>query len=192
MNIRKAKPEDANAIATYILLAMEDIVYEFIGEKSHEKAIQFLINLISKKTNQYSYENCCVIEIEHEVAAVAVVYDGGKLQKLRMPVAQEIKSMFNRDFNPEDETEAGEYYIDSIGVNPLRQGKGLGSKLLQFLIDEYVVKRNGTLGLLVDKDNPNAKKLYLKLGFEPVGEKILVGKGMEHLQVGKNCKMQKS
>ena len=192
MTIRKAKPEDANAITTHILLAMEDIVYQFIGEESREKASQFLVNLIRKKENQYSYENCWVIEIEHEVAAVAVVYDGNKLQELRMPVAQEIKSMFNKDFNPEDETEAGEYYIDSIGVNPLRQGKGLGSKLLQFLIDEYVVKRNGTLGLLVDKDNPNAKKLYLKLGFEPVGEKILVGKGMEHLQVGKNCKMQKS
>ena len=192
MTIRKAKPEDANAIATHILLAMEDIVYQFIGEESREKASQFLVNLIRKKENQYSYENCWVIEVEHEVAAVAVVYDGGKLQELRMPVAQEIKSMFNRDFNPEDETEAGEYYIDSIGVNPLRQGKGLGSKLLQFLINEYVSKQNGTLGLLVDKDNPNAKKLYLKLGFEPVGEKILVGKGMEHLQFGKNCKMQKS
>ena len=182
MTIRKAKPEDANAIATHILLAMEEIVYLFIGEKSREKANQFLVNLIGKKANQYSYENCWVIEIEHKVAAVAVVYDGGKLQELRMPVVREIKSMFNRDFNSEDETEAGEYYIDSIGVNPQLQGKGLGSKLLQFLIDEYVAKRNGTLGLLVDKDNPNAKKLYLKLGFETVGEKTLVGKGMEHLQ----------
>ena len=182
MTIRKAQPKDANAIATYLLLAMEDIVYQFIGEKSREKAKRFLLNLIGKKANQYSYENCWVMEIEHEVAAVAVVYDGGKLKALRASVAQEIKLMFNRDFNPEDETAAGEYYIDSIGVNPQQQGKGLGSKLFQFLIDEYVVKRNGTLGLLVDKDNPAAKKLYLKLGFEIVGEKALAGKRMEHLQ----------
>jgi ribosomal protein S18 acetylase RimI-like enzyme len=114
--------------------------------------------------------------------AVAVVYDGAKLHELRAPVAQAVKSMFNRDFNPEDETKAGEYYIDSIGVAPHQQGKGLGEKLLQFLIDAYVYKKNETLGLLVDKENPNAKKLYLKLGFEVVGEKILVGKNMEHLQ----------
>jgi len=182
MTIRKAKPEDSEAIATYILLAMEDIIYKFIGEKSLEKAKQFLINLISKRANQYSYENCWVIEIENEVVAVVIVYDGAKLQELRKPVAKEIKSMFNRDFNPENETEAGEYYIDSIGVSPNQQGKGLGSKLFQFLIDEYVYKRNETLGLLVDKDNPNAKKLYLKLGFEIVGEKTLAGKKMEHLQ----------
>ena len=182
MIIRKAKPEDAKAIATYLMLAMEDIVYQFIGEKYHEKATQFLVNLINQEANQYSYENCWVIETENEVVAVAVVYDGGKLQELRKPVAQEIKSMFNRDFNPENETEAGEYYIDSIGVSPNQQGKGLGSKLFQFLINEYVYKRKGTLGLLVDKENPNAKKLYLKLGFEIVGEKTLAGKYMEHLQ----------
>ena len=181
MIIRKTKPEDSEAIATYTLLAMEEIVYQLIGEKSHEKAKQFLVNLISKKENQYSYENCWAIELENEVAAIAIVYDGAKLQELREPVAKEIKSMFNRDFNLENETEAGEYYIDSIGVSPHQQGKGLGSKLLQFLIDEYV-QRNKTLGLLVDKDNPNAKKLYLKLGFEIVGEKTLAGKKMEHLQ----------
>ena len=188
MEIRKAKPEDAKAIATYLLLAMEDIVYQFIGEKSLEKATRFLTHLAGSRANQYSYENCWVIEIDNEAVAVAVVYDGAHLQALRAPVIQAIKSMFDRDFNPENETEAGEYYLDSIGVSPLQQGKGLGSKLFHFLIDEYVHKKNGTLGLLVDKANPNAKKLYIKLGFEVVGEKTLAGKCMEHLQY-RNVKM---
>ncbi|MCL2245522.1 MAG: GNAT family N-acetyltransferase [Lentimicrobiaceae bacterium] len=183
MLIRKANPKDAEIIASYILLAMKEIAYQFIGEKSWEKAKQFLINLICKQKNQYSYENCWIIELENEIVAVAVVYNGAQLQALREPVAQEIKMMFNRDFNPENETEAGEFYIDSIAVSPQRQGKGLGAKLLQFLIDEYVVKMNGTLGLLVEKENHNAKKLYLKLGFKVVGEKMLAGKQMEHLQV---------
>ena len=185
MIIRKAKLEDSNTIATLILLAMEEIVYQFIGEKSFQKATQFLLNLTNKKENQYSYQNCWAIEIENEIVAVAVIYNGSELHKLREAVAKEIKTMFNKDFNPEDETEANEYYIDSISVNPKQQGQGLGSYLLQFLIDEYVYKRNETLGLLVDKDNSNAKKLYLKLGFEIVGEKILAGKEMEHLQYKK-------
>ena len=182
MEIRKAKPEDSKAIAAYLLLAMDEIVYQFIGEKSVEKATLFLTHLAGSQSNQYSYENCWVIELEGEVVAVAVVYDGAHLQALRVPVAEAVKTMFNRDFNPENETEAGEFYIDSIGVSPRQQGKGLGSKLFHFLIDEYVNKGNGTLGLLVDKANPNAKKLYIKLGFEVVGEKKLAGKCMEHLQ----------
>lgn len=183
MLIRKANPGESEIITFHLMLAMEDIVYQFIGEKSSEKALRFLNSLTLEKGNQYSYENCWVAVSENEIVAVALVYDGARLKELREPVAGRVKSMFNRAFNPEDETQAGEYYIDCVGVNPNRQGKGIGTELFRFLIDEYVVNRNETLGLLVDKDNPNAKKLYLKLGFEIVGEKTLVGKEMEHLQL---------
>jgi ribosomal protein S18 acetylase RimI-like enzyme len=186
MIIRKAIPKDSSAIATHMMLAMEDIVYQFIGENSKEKAIQFLISLINQKSTQYSYENCWVAELENEIIAAAIIYDGAKLQELRKPVADKIKSMFGRDFNPENETQAGEFYMDCLAVNPNLQGKGIGSKLFRFLIDEYVYKQNETLGLLVDKDNPDAKKLYLRLGFEIVGEQILAGKSMEHLQFKKS------
>ncbi|EGV42131.2 GNAT family N-acetyltransferase [Bizionia argentinensis JUB59] len=185
MIIRQARPEDFKAIATYMLLAMNDIVYQFIGEDSPEKATQFLENLIQKKGNQYSYENCWVAENDGEIIAAATIYDGAKLEELRTPVVTTIKTMFNRYFNSEDETQPGEFYIDCVGVNPNQQGQGVGSKLFQFLIDEYVYNRKKTLGLLVDKDNPNAKRLYLNLGFKVVGEKKLTGKTLEHLQFKK-------
>jgi ribosomal protein S18 acetylase RimI-like enzyme len=182
MLIRKAKAEDSKIIASYIILAMDDIIYRFIGEDSSVKAINFLNCLIQEKGNQYSYENCWVAESENEIVAAAIVYDGARLKELRKPVASTIKAMFNRDFDPEDETQDGEYYIDCVGVNPNQQGEGIGTKVFQFLINEYVNQRDKTLGLLVDKKNPKAKQLYLKLGFEIVDEKILVGKDMEHLQ----------
>ena len=186
MLIRKAKAEDAKFIADYIMLAMEDIVYKFIGEDSYQKAIDFLNSLIKEKGNQYSYENCWVAETDNDIVAAALVYDGAKLRELRQPVAKTIQAMFHRDFHPEDETQEGEYYIDCVGVNPNQQGKGIGSKVFQFLINEYVHQSGKTLGLLVDKDNPKAKQLYLKLGFEVVAEKTLVGKEMEHLQYRNN------
>lgn len=180
--IRKAKQEESKIIASHIMLAMEDIVYSFIGEKSAEKAFGFLNSLTEERGNQYSYENCWVVESGDEIVAAALVYDGARLKELREPVADKVRFMFNKEFNPEDETQSGEYYIDCVGVNSDHQGKGIGSAIFQFLIDEYVNKRNETLGLLVDRDNPNAKKLYLKLGFEIVGEKTLAGKKLEHLQ----------
>lgn len=182
MLIRKARRQESTIIANYIFLAMEEIAYQFIGENSAEKALQLLNSLIEETNNQYSYENCWLVESENEIVAAALVYDGTKLHELRKPVTRKIEAMFNRAFNPEDETQAGEYYIDCVGVDPNQQGKGIGTQIFQFLIDEYVNKRNETLGLLVDRDNPNAKRLYLKLGFEVVGEKTLVGKKLEHLQ----------
>ena len=182
MLVRKAKPEESKTIASFIFLAMEDIAYTFIGERSPEKAKQWLDSLVRMEGNQYSYKNCWVAISEEEIVAAAVVYDGGRLAELRAPVAAQIKSMFSKSFNPEDETQAGEYYIDSVGVHPERQGEGIGSKVFKFLIDTYVNDQKQTLGLLVDKDNPKAKSLYLKLGFKVVGEKALAGKELEHMQ----------
>lgn len=184
MIIRKATKDDRDAVARYLLLAMEDIVYEFIGEENPENAEAFMNYLAGRENNQYSYQNCWVAEDNGEIIAAAAVYDGGMLHELRKPVGEYIREVYGQPFNPEDETEAGEFYIDSFGVDPNQQGKGIGSKVLLFLIDEYVHKNKQKLGLLVDKENPGAKKLYLKLGFRTVAEKILVGKQMEHLQIG--------
>lgn len=183
INIRKANLQDSEAIATYLLLAMEDIVCEFIGQNDSKKALDFLQYFVQKENNQYSYQNCFVAEENNQIIAAINVYDGSKLTQLRAPIATYIKTHFRKDFNPEDETHAGEFYIDSFGVHPNQQGKGIGGKLLQFVIDLYVIQNHQTLGLLVEEENPKAKKLYLKLGFEQIGEKMLVGKRMFHLQV---------
>lgn len=165
------------------MLAMDKIVYAFIGVNDWDQAFWFLVGLVKKDDNQYSWRHCWVVENENSVIGAAIVYDGAKLQELRAPVAVEIRQSFGRDFDPEDETQSGEYYIDCIGVDPNHQGKGIGSQLLQFLIEEFVVQRRQTLGLLVEKDNLKAKNLYLKLGFKVVSQKVLTGKVLEHLQL---------
>lgn len=182
MIVRKAVQQDAEPIATYILLAMEEIVFQFIGEKNRKKAKEFMLRFVKEKGNQYSYEYCWILEDEGEVVAAALVYGGDELEKLRAPISAYIESVFNIKFDFEDETQAGEIYIDCVGVNPDKQGRGIGSKLFKFLIQEYVIKQKQTLGLLVDEDNPGARRLYLRMGFKAVGYKDFAGKKMEHLQ----------
>lgn len=183
MIIRKATLDDSESLAQLLLLAMEEIIYKFIELKDYKTAYYFLLHFVASENNQYSYQNCFVAEEENEIVAAVSVYDGGKLHELRKPIIDYVRLNFNPDFDPEDETQRGEFYIDSLGVNPKCQGKGIGSKLLQFLIEEFVTKNHETLGLLVEEENPGAKKLYLKLGFKVVGVKTLVGKTLEHLQI---------
>lgn len=141
-----------------------------------------MLHFALQKNNQYSFENCWVTTENNKIIAAINLYNGADLMKLRAPILAFIENQFSRIILPEDETQAGETYIDTIGVMPQFRGKGVGSRLLQFMINEYVEKRNLTLGLLVEEENTQAKKLYLKLGFKAVGKKTLMGKKMEHLQ----------
>ena len=181
MVIRKATVEDSFEISEHLFLAMEEILYEFIGMKNANEAKRFLHYFIKKENNQYSYKNCFVAESERGIEGSINIYDGAELDILRTPIIQYIKNHFKVDFSPEKETQQGEYYIDSFGVDPKSQGRGIGTKMLQFVINKYDCNQQ-TLGLLVDEDNPNAEKLYLNLGFKLVGTKVLTGKKMKHLQ----------
>ncbi|TYC17061.1 GNAT family N-acetyltransferase [Bizionia gelidisalsuginis] len=183
MIIRKATRKDSDTIATLLLLAMEDITYKLVTENDYDKARRFLKYFIEQENNQYSYENCTVVEADTVIIAAVNIYDGGQLETLRAPIIKYIKTFYNSQLHIENETQNGEFYIDALGVCKTHQGQGIGSKLLQHLIQEYVVNRKETLGLLVDKRNPNAKKLYLKLGFKPVGEKELLSYHLDHLQI---------
>jgi ribosomal protein S18 acetylase RimI-like enzyme len=183
MIIRKAELKDSELIATYLMLAMDSIIYKFIGKEDYDEARKFILYFIEQENNQYSYQNCLVAENENTIVAAINYYDGSAFVHLREPILNGVRASFNKNFNPENETEPGEYYIDALGVDPKMQGKGIGAKLLQFLIDKYVIDENKTLGLLVDEENPQAKKLYIKLGFKSVGKKTLVGQKMEHLQI---------
>jgi ribosomal protein S18 acetylase RimI-like enzyme len=182
--IRSATKKDADAVAACLLLAMEDIIGSFLGTEDREEALRFMEHFAGREDNQYSYQNCLVAELGARVVGALNVYDGGGLVKLREPILDHIRKYYNPEFAPVDETQKGEYYIDSLGVLPEMQGLGIGSMLLKFLIESHVVQKGHTLGLLVDDKNPGARKLYEKLGFKVAGSKTLAGKGMAHMQIG--------
>ncbi len=185
MTIRKATSNDAESIATLFMLVLENMVYKFIGETDYNKAKEFLVYFLLKEHNQYSFQNCYIAEIDDEIIGVVNLYNGAEFHELRKPILDHIAEHYATDLHIEDETQAGEYYIDTIAICRSEQGKGIGSKLLNLLIDLYVFQQQQTLGLLVDENNPKAKKLYLKMGFECVGTKKLLGHHLDHLQIKK-------
>lgn len=187
--IRKAEAEDAGAIAVLLLYAMEDIVYTFIGKNDQQAALHFMLHFTGKENNQYSYRNCWVAEINGDIMAAVNVYDGAQLYQLREPVIDHIHQHYNSTFEPEDETAAGEYYIDTLAVHPTQRGKGIGSALLKFLINYYTRELRTALGLLVDEENIPAKQLYLRSGFISAEEKFLFGKKMHHMQISPSQNM---
>ncbi|WP_312554202.1 GNAT family N-acetyltransferase [Empedobacter brevis] len=182
LNFREARKEDAALIAELMMLAMDKIVYDFIGENNYNEGVSFLKKLIEQEGNQYSYQNTVVVECDNQLAGTTTFYDGGKLHELRKPVLDVLRTDYKQDIHPQDETQEGEIYIDTIAVSENFRGKGIGTEILDYLIEELANKQDKTLGLLVDFTNPNAKKLYERKGFKVIGEKMLMNENHEHMQ----------
>ena len=175
--IRPATPTDASAVAPLMFQAMEEIVYKMIGKEHREDAIALLQNLFEQEGNQYSYQNAWVYEENNTVIGSVIAYDGAQLHTLRTPVLALIRSSYGIDIVLEDETAEGELYIDTLSVLPTAQGRGIGSKLVRHLCEVS----SQPLGLLVDVNNPEAERLYTRLGFEYANHQELAGGRYKHL-----------
>jgi ribosomal protein S18 acetylase RimI-like enzyme len=179
--IRQALPTDAPMLSRLVMLAMGDLAAKFVNGKPGEAAVLFEF-FAGQAQNQYSYENALVWEDEAGVCGMITGYDGANLAKLRTPFVQYIKATYQFEMEVEDETQAGEYYIDCLSVLPNQQGKGIGKKLIRALTERAASLGYFTTGLLVNKTNPKAKAMYASVGFKKVDERNFMGDVYEHLQ----------
>lgn len=181
MQIRHAKPTDHKSVAPLIIQAMEDLAMKFTKSSDLENAILVFGYFFQQGGNQYSFENTLVFEENGEIIGSITGYDGNKLNELRTPFLDHLLEKFGFEQIPEDETEDGEFYLDTVSVSMNHQGKGIGRKLIEAMIIHAKEKGFDKIGLLVDVENPSAKKLYERIGFKVVKTKNLMGGQYEHL-----------
>ena len=134
--------------------------------------------------SQYSYLNTMVAtNSEGIITGILVAYDGAKLKELRRQFIKEAIVSFGIDYSAMDaETEGGEFYIDSLAVSSNFRGKGIAKQLLAAAIEKARELGIPKVGLLVDKGNPRAERLYASIGFEYVNDTVWGGRGMRRFQ----------
>lgn len=182
ITLRHATADDAPAIARAIIMAFgEDMTRRLCGDRGHE----IIERIVRREDTQYSYHNCAVCEVGGIVAGAVCGYDGARLHELRQPVLDILREECGLRITVTDETSAGEFYIDSVGVMPEMRGRGIGARLLEWMRDEAFAAGHGRVGLLVDDINPKAEKLYHRLGFRRVGEVSFIGHTMHRMQCEK-------
>lgn len=182
--IRPAQQEDFDVVPELMLQAMEDIVFSFIQQEDIEEAITFITTLFKQPNNLYSYQNTFVaVDEEDNVVGSITGYNGNDFLKLREPVLELMRTKYNNQMIPEPETEGGEYYLDTVAVSPLAQGKGIGSHLLKAAADFAREQQHKQIGLIVDLENPNAMKLYSRLGFVQGKQLDFVGGEYYHMYI---------
>lgn len=174
ITIRAAVADDAELIATAVCMA--------VGYDREHPIYPVFRELAEREMTQYSYRNALIAEVDGVAAGALVGYDGARLKELREPIFPLLEKYLGEALQIEDETEAGEFYLDSLGVLPEFRGLGVGSQLLTAMRDRAFSEGHQQVGLIVDFDNPRAERLYTSLGFQRVGEKRFLGHRMWHLQ----------
>lgn len=176
--IREAVPDDAPFLGLVVCMALN-------YDEKHP-LYDIFVKLAARCDAQYSYCNALVAEVDGRTAGAIVGYDGARLHELRAPLQALIVEKTGRPIDIEDETTAGEFYLDSLAVLPQYRGCGVGTKLLQSMRGRAFDAGFKRVGLLVDVDNPSAEALYSSLGFRRVNPTTFLGHNMWHLQSVKN------
>lgn len=185
MKIREAFPADAPLIAASIVEAVgREAVATFAGaDRTVEEVAAMFEELARRDDTQYSYLNTLVATTDAGLAVgVAVAYDGAGLHPMRDHFFRAARERLGRDMTAMgDECSPGEYYLDTLAVLPEHRGQGYAKALI-----EATAKRAAAagkpLGLLVEKGNDRARRLYLRCGFRQVGETPFAFILMDHLQ----------
>ena len=180
ITLRAAREEDAPIVAMAVALAIgvEEALHDYCGEDY----LDVLTKLALAENTQYSWRYAIVAECDGVAVGAVVGYDGARLQELREGTFAILRREVGRIPNIDDETEAGEYYLDSVAVVPEFRGCGVGAALVNAFCERAFAEGAECVGLIVEEENDDAEKLYLSQGFTQVGERLFFGHQMHHLQ----------
>lgn len=188
INTRPAVKADAAKVAGLLVYAWP--VEEFFAlrpDLTLEDLRTVITEVVAMEGTSYSYENSVVAECEGEIVGAMCGYDGARCDELKLKVRQVLADKFyNGDaeaVNWSRETQAGEFYLDSIGVDPECRGMGIGTKLFAALLEGARAEGHSKAGLIVDTVRPEAERLYTRLGFRFVNYMDFCGHQMKHMQI---------
>ena len=184
IEIKFAQKEQSAEIARLIMMAMtDDCCLHFCGVgHGLDDFRRMMTSLVEREDSQYSYRNTLVAMDDDKVVGIAVSYDGGRLHELRQAFIQAAKEQIGKDHSGmDDETQAGELYLDSLAVLPENRRRGIAQRLLRATKGRADQMGLPCVGLLVDKGNPAGEALYTSVGFRYVNDSQWGGHPMKHL-----------
>ena len=180
ITIRPATVADASFIAQVVAMGIGDekALVNYCGVDY----VSVLTAIAASEGTQYSWQNALVAEVDGLVAGAIIGYDGANLYKLRHGTLAIVMEKVGKVPTIVDETEPGEYYIDTLAVMPEFRGMGTGRTLIDTFCTKVFQQGHNCVGLIVEDKNTSAQALYNSLGFKRVGNRPFFGHVMHHLQ----------
>ena len=185
-----AEKTDSPMIARTIMEALgQELCESFTHPGRTLQDVADLFRLCAEADDsQYSWNNTLkAVDENGNILGMVISYDGAQLHELRKRFLDEFAKQngFRIDDRMSDETDATEWYLDSLAVFPEYRGRGIARSLIS-AVRERAAPSGKPVGLLVDKTNHRAEGLYDRLGFQTVGDRPFAGELMTHKQIPTN------
>lgn len=191
MTIKPATPEHAPLIGRAVVMAIgAEITRNLAGQEHTPADVEALFSsLAARPDTQYSYLNTLLaIDDDGRPMGCIVSYDGAGLIGMRRIFFEEAFRQIGLDFGPnpdtiDPETTPDEFYLDTLAVFEPYRGRGIARRLIEAAACRAAEISGKPVGLLVDKTNHRARRLYDSIGFVFSDERPFAGEVMDHLQL---------
>jgi len=184
IKIISAQSTMAQEVAELTMMAMDYDCCQYFAGPNHtlDDFKSVLMSLFKREDSQYSYLNTLVaVDDNDQVVGVCISYDGGKLKELRKAFLETALQLLEMDHSCiPDETQEGEWYIDTLAVREDFRHQGIATNLLKAAIKRAEQHDSKQVGLLVDFGNPKAEHLYKNVGFRYQNDNEWGGHPMKH------------
>lgn len=160
--IRKASIEDTNYVAKTVLTALD----------MDTSDLAWVITSCADPQSMYSWNKSLIVEVDGKPIGCIISYSGDDYQNLR----EYTWSRLWKGVDPATikqsaiETYPGEYYLDSLAIEPEYRGNDLGKKLMKAAIEEGKNLGYNNFALLVAKEKPRLQDYYASMGFKESNE----------------------
>jgi ribosomal protein S18 acetylase RimI-like enzyme len=164
MLLRKATTADLRPVAELAMLAGEGIP-AFFWESSRQPGEDILdvgAGRAASETENFSYRNMHVAEIDGRVAGMLLAY--------RLPEAQDAEDLealpaFIRPLVELEQCVPGSFYINMLATFPQFRNRGVGSALMGVTDALAAAAGCALLSIEVFEQNRGAMRLYRRLGY---------------------------
>lgn len=179
--VRKARPDDTGPIAELIYSSGMDVYDYLYGDQ----AIEYLRYEFASGQGLAGYRNVTVaVDDNEEVVGTGCFFDAKHYPELieggmkNLPAFfgdEQVKPVLMRLLNTRSVMKPpreGEVYLSNFGVSPSVRSQGIGSLMINTVLEQARADGFSVFGLDVSSENPRGQALYERLGLKVVEEKI--------------------
>ena len=178
ISFRKATQNDVDLAVPLIYSSGSAVCEYMLHDAQKGPAQNFLKYAFVKAGGESGYDNHICIAINNEVVGVGAIWSGKKSAVFMWSEIKKVMSYYGfirgikvliRGLRVEmliRPPKKNEWALAHLGIHPKGQGIGLGTKLINHLIEQVSIASNEKVILDVSFINPKAQKLYERLGFK--------------------------